>query len=141
MAARVWLPEDADADPVPVIVEYHPYRKRDLSAINNQPMHAYLAGHGYAAVRLEIRGSGESDGILRDEYLAQELQDACDAIAWLASQPWCVRTGRDDRQLLVAASTRSRSRRFARRRSARSSPRAPPTTATPTTCTTWAAAC
>ena len=60
MAARVWLPEDADADPVPVIVEYHPYRKRDLSAINNQPMHAYLAGHGYAAVRLEIRGSGES---------------------------------------------------------------------------------
>ena len=52
-------------------------------------MHAYLAGHGYAAVRLDIRGSGESDGIMRDEYLAQELQDACDAIAWLARQPWC----------------------------------------------------
>jgi putative CocE/NonD family hydrolase len=92
MAARVWLPEDADSHPVPVIVEYHPYRKRDLSAINNQPMHSYLAGHGYAAVRLEIRGSGESDGILRDEYLAQELNDACDAIAWLTAQPWS--TGR-----------------------------------------------
>ena len=65
MSARAWLPVDADDDPVPVIVEYHPYRKRDLSAINNQPMHGYLAGHGYAAVRLEIRGSGESDGILR----------------------------------------------------------------------------
>jgi putative CocE/NonD family hydrolase len=88
MAARVWLPEDADSDPVPVIVEYHPYRKRDLSAIPNQPMHSYLAGHGYADVRLEIRGSGESDGILRDEYLAQELQDAYDAIAWLTAQPW-----------------------------------------------------
>jgi uncharacterized protein len=92
MAARVWLPEDADADPVPVIVEYHPYRKRDLSAIPNQPMHSYLAGHGYADVRLEIRGSGESDGILRDEYLEQELRDAYDAIAWLTAQPWS--TGR-----------------------------------------------
>jgi putative CocE/NonD family hydrolase len=88
MAARVWLPIDAEADPVPVIVEYHPYRKRDLSAVNNEPMHGYLAGHGFAAVRLEIRGSGESDGILRDEYLPQELEDATVAIAWLAEQPW-----------------------------------------------------
>ena len=89
LAARVWLPVDADANPVPAIVEYHPYRKRDLSAVNNEPMHGYLAGHGYAAVRLELRGSGESDGILRDEYLPQELDDACEAIAWLAAQPWC----------------------------------------------------
>jgi uncharacterized protein len=89
MAARVWMPVDAESDPVPAVVEYHPYRKRDLSAVLNQPFHSYLAGHGYAAVRLEIRGSGESDGILRDEYLPQELNDACDAIAWLAAQPWC----------------------------------------------------
>jgi putative CocE/NonD family hydrolase len=88
MSARAWIPVDADEHPVPVIVEYHPYRKRDLSAINNEPMHGYLAGHGYASVRLEIRGSGESDGILRDEYLPQELSDACEAIAWLTSQPW-----------------------------------------------------
>ncbi len=89
MAARVFLPVDADADPVPAIVEYHPYRKRDLTAINNEPFHGYLAGHGFAGVRLEIRGSGESDGILADEYLAQELNDAVEAIAWLARQPWC----------------------------------------------------
>ena len=44
MAARIWLPEDADADPVPAIVEYHPYRKRDLSAIDNQPMHGVPRG-------------------------------------------------------------------------------------------------
>ncbi len=89
MAARVFLPEDADARPVPAIVEYNPYRKRDLTAANNEPFHRYLAGHGFAGVRLEIRGSGESDGILRDEYLAQELSDAVEAIAWLARQPWC----------------------------------------------------
>ena len=88
LSARAWLPVDAEADPVPVIVEYHPYRKRDLSALNNEPMHGYLAGHGYASVRLEIRGSGESDGILADEYTVQELSDACEAIAWLTAQPW-----------------------------------------------------
>ena len=69
MSARVFLPVDAEDDPVPAIVEYNPYRKRDLTAINNEPFHGYLAGHGYAGVRLEIRGSGESDGVLRDEYL------------------------------------------------------------------------
>jgi hypothetical protein len=89
MAARIFLPVDAEADPVPAIVEYHPYRKRDLTAINNEPFHGFLAGHGFAGVRLEIRGSGESDGILRDEYLAQELNDGVEAIAWLARQPWC----------------------------------------------------
>ena len=89
MAARVFLPADADAEPVPAIIEYNPYRKRDLTAINNEPFHGYLAGHGFAGVRLEIRGSGESDGILRDEYLAQELSDGVEAIAWLARQPWC----------------------------------------------------
>ena len=89
MAARVFLPSDAESDPVPAIVEYHPYRKRDLTAINNEPFHGYLAGHGFAGVRLEIRGSGESDGILSDEYLSQELADGVEAIAWLARQPWC----------------------------------------------------
>ena len=89
MAARVFLPVDAMTVPVPAIVEYNPYRKRDLTAVNNEPFHGYLAGHGFAGVRLEIRGSGESDGILRDEYLAQELADGVEAIAWLARQPWC----------------------------------------------------
>ena len=36
-----------------------------------------------------MRGSGESDGFLDDEYLAQEQDDACEVIAWLAAQPWC----------------------------------------------------
>ena len=52
-------------------------------------MHGYFAGHGYAAIRVDMRGSGESDGLLDDEYLQQELDDACEVIAWLAAQPWC----------------------------------------------------
>ena len=29
LAARIWLPDDADENPVPAILEYLPYRKRD----------------------------------------------------------------------------------------------------------------
>ena len=32
MAARIFLPADAETDPVPAIIEYNPYRKRDLTA-------------------------------------------------------------------------------------------------------------
>ena len=49
----------------------------------------YLAGHGYAYVRLDLRGAGDSEGLMTDEYLPRELEDGCEAIAWLADQPWC----------------------------------------------------
>jgi hypothetical protein len=51
LAARMWLPEDADSDPE--------------------------------------RGTGESDGIILDEYSKQEEDDALEVMAWLADQPWC----------------------------------------------------
>ncbi len=89
LAARVWLPADAEREPVPAVLEYIPYRKRDLMRARDEPMHHYLAGHGYAAVRVDLRGSGDSDGVLHDEYLAQEIDDAVEVIAWLARQPWC----------------------------------------------------
>ena len=89
LAARVWLPEDAGTSPVPAIVEYIPYRKRDFTRARDEPMHHYFAGHGYAAVRVDVRGSGDSDGVLLDEYAEQELADGVALIAWLAAQPWC----------------------------------------------------
>jgi hypothetical protein len=89
LAARLWLPEDAGADPVPAILEYIPYRKHDGTVARDVPMHAYIAGHGYACVRVDIRGSGDSDGLLLDEYLKGEQDDALEIIAWIAAQPWC----------------------------------------------------
>jgi len=89
LAARLWLPDDAERDPVPALLEYLPYRKRDLMRTRDEPMHRYYAGHGYAAVRVDIRGSGDSDGVLEDEYSPRELADAVEIIAWLAAQPWC----------------------------------------------------
>ncbi len=89
LAARIWLPTDAAQNPVPAILEYLPYRKRTGTYDRDALMHPYLAGHGYAAVRVDIRGCGESDGLLSDEYAPQEQDDALEVIAWLAAQPWC----------------------------------------------------
>ena len=89
LAARVWLPEDAEADPVPAILEYLPYRKRDGTAVRDALTHPYFAGHGYACLRVDMRGNGESDGLMLDEYTQQEHDDALEVIDWIAAQPWC----------------------------------------------------
>src|SRR5580698_6456756 len=89
LAARIWLPEYAETDPVPAILEYLPYRKRDGTFERDALTYPWFAGHGYAGVRVDIRGSGESDGLLSDEYAQQEQDDAIEIIAWLANQPWC----------------------------------------------------
>jgi uncharacterized protein len=87
--ARIILPRDADRDPVPAVLEYLPYRLTDGTAYSDATHHPYFAGHGYASIRVDIRGTGNSDGILLDEYLPQEQLDACEVIAWIARQQWC----------------------------------------------------
>jgi putative CocE/NonD family hydrolase len=89
LAARVWRPDEEPGVPVPAILEYIPYRKRDFMRRRDEGIHAWFAGHGYAAVRVDMRGSGESDGVMHDEYLAQEQDDALEVIDWIARQPWC----------------------------------------------------
>ena len=86
LAARVWFPEAARA---PAVLEYIPYRKRDGTRGRDEPMHGWFAEHGYVAIRVDMRGSGESDGLLEDEYLPRELDDACEVIDWLSRQSWC----------------------------------------------------
>src|SRR5437868_2135483 len=75
LAATIWLPKDANAHPVPAILEYLPYRRRDGTVDRDSGTQAWFAAQGYAAVRVDIRGSGDSDGLLRDEYLPQEQAD------------------------------------------------------------------
>ena len=89
MAARLWLPEGDEQTPVPAILTYLPYRKRDSTRAGDDPMHRYFSGHGYACLRVDMRGSGDSDGLMDDEYAPQELHDGKDLIAWIAGQPWC----------------------------------------------------
>lgn len=89
LAARVWMPDDAQEEPVPAILEYLPYRKRDGTAVRDQLTHPYFAGYGYACLRVDMRGNGESDGVMSDEYTVQEQEDCLALIDWIAAQPWC----------------------------------------------------
>ncbi|MCH6264944.1 CocE/NonD family hydrolase [Neobacillus citreus] len=88
LSAKIWLPEDAEQQPVPAILEYIPYRKNDFTALRDSIRHPYFAGHGYASIRVDMRGAGDSEGILYDEYLPQEQEDALDVLSWIAEQPW-----------------------------------------------------
>jgi putative CocE/NonD family hydrolase len=89
LGVRLWIPEGADTQPVPVVLEYLPYRKRDGVRTRDEATAQNLAPYGLAFARIDIRGTGDSDGVMTDEYDEPELADAVDCIAWLAGQPWC----------------------------------------------------
>ncbi len=86
LAARIWLPEGAAA---PAILEYLPYRKRDGTAPRDETTHTVFAEAGYACIRVDIAGTGDSEGRFDDEYSEQELNDGEEVIAWIAAQDWC----------------------------------------------------
>ena len=68
LAARIWLPDDADRRPAPAILEYLPYRKRDGTVARDETTYPVFCHAGYAGVRVDMAGSGDSDGHLSDEY-------------------------------------------------------------------------
>jgi predicted acyl esterase len=87
LAATLYLP--AGAEPAPAILEALPYRKDDLTA-GYRPEYVRLRDdYGYAVIRVDVRGTGSSEGIATDEYPAQEQKDLGEVIAWVAAQSWC----------------------------------------------------
>ena len=87
LAATLWLPKSHN-EKFPTILEYIPYRKRDATAIRDSTMHPFYACNGYACIRVDMRGSGDSDGIMKDEYLPQETEDGIEIINWITKQNW-----------------------------------------------------
>ena len=86
LAATLYLPETAG--PWPALLEAYPYRKDDLSVWAED--YRRLRDDGdYAVCRLDVRGTGSSEGVATDEYPPQEAHDLCEVIAWLAAQEWC----------------------------------------------------
>ncbi|SMF32809.1 hypothetical protein SAMN02982989_1197 [Xaviernesmea oryzae] len=88
LSARIWMPDGTEADPVPAVFEFLPYRKRDGTSARDESTYPVFAAAGIAGVRVDIRGSGESDGVIDGEYTELELANACELIAWIAQQPW-----------------------------------------------------
>ena len=89
LSARLWLPVLPDNAPAPAILEYIPYRKRDMVRLRDERNHPVFARHGYACVRVDMRGSGDSEGLMTDMYGEDELDDAIRIIEWIAGQTWC----------------------------------------------------
>ncbi len=86
LAARLWLPVGERT--VPLVMEWIPYRQSDNTAVGDSMVHGYFAQNGIAGLRVDLRGSGNSTGLLHDEYLPREQDDALEVIEWVTDQPW-----------------------------------------------------
>jgi putative CocE/NonD family hydrolase len=86
LAARLWLPDEL---PAPALIEALPYRMDDLTSSYAAEYERLCREGGLAVARIDVRGTGSSEGVAVDEYPAQEQADLADAIAWLAEQDWC----------------------------------------------------
>src|SRR5436309_1067863 len=72
----------------PSILEHLPYRKDDLRAAQDRAQSTAIARGGVVVVRLDVRGTGSSDGVARDEYTEEEQADGAEVVAWMARQRW-----------------------------------------------------
>ena len=88
LAARIWMPDGANAAPVPAVLEFLPYRKRNGTSQRDEANYPVFAAAGIAGIRADLRGSGDSEGVLDGEMNPQQLSDATEIIAWIAAQPW-----------------------------------------------------
>ncbi len=90
LSATLWLPEQASPTArVPAILELIPYRKDDWRWASDMARMRYFAERGFAGCRVDIRGTGSSEGVALDEYTRDETLDGVALVAWLAAQPWC----------------------------------------------------
>jgi uncharacterized protein len=87
LAATLYKPEGPP--PFPVVLEALPYRKDDVTAYDTPEYRRLRDEGGYVVCRLDLRGTGSSEGLATDEYPSYEQRDLCDVIAWLASREWC----------------------------------------------------
>lgn len=91
LAATLYLPPEDDPElpePRAALLEALPYRKDDLTAHYRPEYHRFADEFGYAVCRVDIRGTGSSEGSATGEYTAEELEDLTEVIAWLADRPW-----------------------------------------------------
>ena len=89
LAASLFMPADREATAkFPVLLEYLPYRK-DESRKGRFALFSYFIARGYVVARVDIRGSGTSEGkLIEYEYTDQEQEDGEVVIDWLSKQAW-----------------------------------------------------
>lgn len=88
LSAKLWQPKNMEGRTKGAVLEYLPYRKDEFTALRDEIRHKYFAGFGYTSIRVDIRGTGDSEGIIEDEYPQQEQDDALEIISWIENQSW-----------------------------------------------------
>ena len=90
LSVTYFLPRPKKAgERFPVLLEFLPYRKDDSFYLRDYPLHSYWARDGFASAKVDLRGTGSSEGLAPErEYSDQELDDAIEVIAQLARMPW-----------------------------------------------------
>jgi uncharacterized protein len=81
LSADLALPPEL---PAPAVVIRTPYGK---AGERQSQRSAGLAKAGYAAVSVDVRGRGDSDGTF--EPYRNDGPDGADVVAWVAAQQWC----------------------------------------------------
>jgi predicted acyl esterase len=89
LAASLFMPASREAGArFPVLLEYLPYRK-DESRKERFALFSYFVARGYVVARVDIRGTGASEGkLIEYEYTNQEQEDGEAVIDWLSKQNW-----------------------------------------------------
>ncbi len=73
----------------PAIVELNPYRCRDGMMTGDSGWYPWFAYHDYLCFRIDLQGSGDSGGILSDEYTNEEIAYCMQVIEQIAAHPYC----------------------------------------------------
>lgn len=89
LSATIYEPKNLTrSTQLPVLLELLPYRKDDSFYARDYPLHTYFAEHGFISVKVDVRGTGSSEGKLPDrEYSDQEINDAIEIIDQISKLP------------------------------------------------------
>ncbi|MBS1994589.1 MAG: CocE/NonD family hydrolase [Cyanobacteria bacterium SZAS LIN-3] len=89
LAASLYIPRARRrGEKFPVLLEYLPYRKDDTFYVVDHQCFSYFAQLGFIAVKVDIRGTGASEGFIPErEYSDTEMIDCESIIEQLAADP------------------------------------------------------
>ena len=75
LMGHYWYPAArlAAGERLPAVVELNPYRRRDGTLSGDSTWYPYFAASGYLAFRVDLQGSGDSEGVMTDEYTEDEI--------------------------------------------------------------------
>ncbi|NQV57057.1 MAG: CocE/NonD family hydrolase [Rhodospirillales bacterium] len=94
LAPRIYRPDAIGGFPALAAISPYQFVTDDLPHSTQflwrevGPVEWYVREHGYAYVRVDVRGTGKSDGTYNLlDY--DEQQDIYELIEWISRQPWC----------------------------------------------------